>query len=93
MTNPHNFTLDGPTEKIYKEFQDLVRKDGRTVSELFRRFIINYVEARNAKVVKPIKNIVFHNPNLKLLTRKTLNPHPKSSKSYDIWNSMYGNKK
>lgn len=89
MTNPHNFTLDGPTEKIYKEFQDLVRKDGRTVSELFRRFIIVYVESRNAKVVRPVKNVVTPYPNLKRLTRKMLNPHRKGTKNFDIWDAMY----
>lgn len=93
MTIPHNFTLDVKTERIYKEFQDLARKEHKTVSELIRKWIIRYVEGKNLKVVESPAVVlpIFEDPDLKLLTRRAINPYPKGSDKYSKWQVAYTN--
>jgi len=91
MTSPHNFTLDRKTEKIYEEFQELAHKHKKTVSDLIRTFIIDYVEANNP-VAEPEEVLEWYElkmPKVPLLTHRTLNPHPKDSPLYSKWNDMY----
>jgi len=90
MTNPHNFTLDRKTEKIFSEFQDLARKEGKTVSQLIRKFIINYVESRNARVMSP--TLVHFSPNnhlTLLLPQKPIDPYPSDKQGQDNWIKKY----
>jgi len=79
LTIPHNFTLDVKTERIYKEFQDLVRKDGSTVSKEVRKTITQYVELRSAKVVKPIKATILLEPKKMLML-----PSPRGREMYHL---------
>jgi len=90
MTNPHNFTLDRKTEKIYEEFKELVRKDGKTVSDLFRSYIIRYVETRNAIVLKVNieEKIFLHFPYL-MLEQKPRDPYPQDKQSQEAWIKKY----
>ena len=93
MTNPHNFTLTDREEALYPEFQDLARKDHKTVSDLIRKWIIRYVESKNLKVVDPPK-IILPNLNLKLLTYKgRLNPWAKDHPNHPKWEIAFGSPK
>jgi len=90
LTSPHNFTLDRKTEKIFSEFQDLARKEHKTVSSLIREFIVDYVESRNPVLELDLGPPVIRVPAYqKLLTQKPIDPCPVDEKGQDAWIKKY----
>jgi len=92
MTSPHNFTLDSKTEKLWEEFTDLARKHRKTVSELIRTFIVDYVEANNPVLEVEVEER-YEIPTFRhdrMLTRRTLNPFPEESDKHWEWEERFG---
>jgi len=93
MTNPHNFTLDRKTEALWEEFQDLARKSHTNVSELFRKFIVDYVESKNLKVVKTMGIKWPYRPGgILMLEQKDMDPYPSTRKEREAWMLKYPRK-
>jgi len=94
LTNPHNFTLDSKTERIYGEFKDLARKEGKTLSEIIREFVTAYVESKNAKIVgsNPSFKAVVVGNRLTLLPIIPQDPYPLDKEAQEKWIKKYPRK-
>jgi len=95
MTSPHNFSLDRKTEALYPEFQELARKENKTVSELIREYIVDYVEVRNAITLKvEVEELVLKPQQFMypMLTQKPRDPYPESEEARENWLKKYPRK-
>jgi len=93
LTNPHNFTLDSRTEALWEEFQELARKEHKTVSSLFRDFIVRYVEERSPVTITQVKETF---PNLPtkytMITHQAVDPYPLDKEAQAAWIKKYPRK-
>ena len=78
------------SDRNVQSLKDLVRKERKSVSDLFRSYIIDYVESRNAKVER---SITFSGtlPPIKrlMLEQKPQDPYPESREDRENWIKKY----